>query len=196
MGARPRFALLACAFPENDPDWLAAFADGFFALGDRHGVDLVGGDTTRGPLNICVQIMGEVPRGKALRRDGARVTGIAGGSRFDASAVYAGETLHLFGTDGHWQLGYAPPLAHAGDADDTGGSLAAPMPGKVIALIVEAGATVRRGQPLLVMEAMKMEHTIAAPADGVVEALLYRVGDQVAEGAALVGFAASVPAPA
>ena len=132
----------------------------------------------------------------ALRRDGARVTGIAGESRFDASAVYAGETLHLFGSDGHWQLGYAPPLAHAGDADEAGGSLVAPMPGKVIALMVEAGATVRRGQPLLVMEAMKMEHTIAAPADGVVEALLYRVGDQVAEGAALVGFAASVPAPA
>jgi 3-methylcrotonyl-CoA carboxylase alpha subunit len=132
----------------------------------------------------------------ALRRDGVRVTGIAGESRFDASAVYAGQTLHLFGSDGHWQLGYAPPLAHAGDADEAGGSLVAPMPGKVIALMVEAGATVRRGQPLLVMEAMKMEHTIAAPADGVVEALLYRVGDQVAEGAALVGFAASVPAPA
>jgi 3-methylcrotonyl-CoA carboxylase alpha subunit len=46
------------------------------------------------------------------------------------------------------------------------------------------------------MEAMKMEHTIAAPADGIVETLLYRVGDQVAEGAALVGFAASAPAPA
>jgi 3-methylcrotonyl-CoA carboxylase alpha subunit len=65
------------------------------------------------------------------------------------------------------------------------------MPGKVIALLVEPGARVRRGQPLLVMEAMKMEHTIAAPGDGVVERLLYRVGDQVAEGAPLVGFAAA-----
>jgi 3-methylcrotonyl-CoA carboxylase alpha subunit len=85
----------------------------------------------------------------------------------------------------------APPLAHAGDDEDEGGSLAAPMPGKVIALLVEPGAKVRRGQPLLVMEAMKMEHTIAAPGDGVVERLLYRVGDQVAEGAPLVGFAAT-----
>jgi 3-methylcrotonyl-CoA carboxylase alpha subunit len=125
----------------------------------------------------------------ALRREGARVSGQAGGSRFDASAVLAGETLHLFTADGHLALGYAPPLAHAGDDADAAGGLAAPMPGKVIALMVEAGATVKRGQPLLVMEAMKMEHTIAAPADGVVEALLYRVGDQVAEGAALVGFA-------
>jgi thiamine-monophosphate kinase len=72
MGARPRFALLACAFPENDPDWLAAFADGFFALADRHGVDLIGGDTTRGPLNLCVTAIGEVPAGAALTRSGAR----------------------------------------------------------------------------------------------------------------------------
>jgi 3-methylcrotonyl-CoA carboxylase alpha subunit len=129
-----------------------------------------------------------------LRRDGARITGLAGDARLDASVALAGETLHLFLPNAHWQLGWAPPLAHAGDDADEVGSLTAPMPGKVISLLVDAGATVKRGQPLLVMEAMKMEHTIAAPADGVVERLLYRVGDQVAEGAPLVGFAAAQPA--
>jgi 3-methylcrotonyl-CoA carboxylase alpha subunit len=129
-----------------------------------------------------------------LRRDGARITGLAGDARLDASVALAGETLHLFLPDAHWQLGWAPPLAHAGDDTDEVGGLTAPMPGKVISLLVDAGATVKRGQPLLVMEAMKMEHTIAAPADGVVERLLYRVGDQVAEGAPLVGFAAAQPA--
>jgi 3-methylcrotonyl-CoA carboxylase alpha subunit len=130
----------------------------------------------------------------ALRRDGSRVVGRLGETRLDVSSVLVGETLHLFTPDGHWQFGWAPPLAHAGDEDDEAGGLLAPMPGKVIALLVEAGATVRRGQPLLVMEAMKMEHTIAAPADGVVEKLPYRVGDQVAEGASLVGFAVATPA--
>jgi 3-methylcrotonyl-CoA carboxylase alpha subunit len=130
----------------------------------------------------------------ALRRDGVRLAGLLGDGRLDASVVLHEETLHVFADGAHWQLGWSPPLAHAGDEDDEAGSVAAPMPGKVIALLVEAGATVRRGQPLLVMEAMKMEHTIAAPADGVVERLPYRVGDQVAEGAALVGFAASVAA--
>ena len=62
------------------------------------------------------------------------------------------------------------------------------MPGKVIALLCEAGAKVTRGQALLVMEAMKMEHTICAPSAGTVDALLYAVGDQVAEGAQLIGF--------
>ncbi len=72
MGATPRWATLALALPEADTRWLAAFSRGFMALARRFGVDLIGGDTTRGPLNICVQIMGEVPRGAALRRDGAR----------------------------------------------------------------------------------------------------------------------------
>jgi 3-methylcrotonyl-CoA carboxylase alpha subunit len=64
------------------------------------------------------------------------------------------------------------------------------MPGKVIALLVEAGAKVRKGQPMLVMEAMKMEHTIAAPADGTVQRLPFAIGEQVAEGALLVEFVA------
>jgi len=72
MGANPRWATLALALPAVNPRWLAAFARGFMALARRFGVDLIGGDTTRGPLNICVQIMGEVPAGRALRRDGAR----------------------------------------------------------------------------------------------------------------------------
>ena len=129
-----------------------------------------------------------------LRRDGERLTGLIGTGRLDAAAVLERETLHLFTHDAHWQLGYAPPLAHAGDDAHDAGGLTAPMPGKVIAVMVEPGAVVRRGQPLLVMEAMKMEHTIAAPADGTVDTVLYRVGDQVPEGAALVSFAA-VAAP-
>jgi thiamine-monophosphate kinase len=72
MGAVPRWALLALALPEDDPAWLAAFARGLFALADGYGVDLVGGDTTRGPLNLCVTLMGEVPTGQAVRRSGAR----------------------------------------------------------------------------------------------------------------------------
>jgi thiamine-monophosphate kinase len=72
MGATPRWATLAVALPRVQAGWLAAFMRGFMRLARRHGVDLVGGDTTRGPLNICVQIMGEVPRGRALRRDGSR----------------------------------------------------------------------------------------------------------------------------
>jgi thiamine-monophosphate kinase len=73
MGAAPRWATLALALPRIDEKWLAGFARGFMTLARRFKVDLIGGDTTRGPLTISVQIMGEVPRGKALRRDGARV---------------------------------------------------------------------------------------------------------------------------
>ncbi len=71
MGAVPRWATLALALPKADARWLAAFTRGFMRLARAHGVDLIGGDTTRGSLNLCVQIMGEVPAGKALRRDGA-----------------------------------------------------------------------------------------------------------------------------
>ncbi len=72
MGAVPRWATLSVALPEANERWLAAFSRGFMRLARRHGVDLVGGDTTRGPLAISVQVMGEVPAGRALRRDRAR----------------------------------------------------------------------------------------------------------------------------
>ncbi|TAN56209.1 MAG: thiamine-phosphate kinase [Betaproteobacteria bacterium] len=72
MGATPRWATLAIALPAADEVWLAAFADGLFALAARYGTELVGGDTTRGPLAICITILGEVPAGAALLRSGAR----------------------------------------------------------------------------------------------------------------------------
>ena len=73
MGAAPRWATLAIALPAADEAWLAQFSAGFFALADQHGVELVGGDTTRGPLNLCVTIFGEVLAHQALRRSGAQV---------------------------------------------------------------------------------------------------------------------------
>ncbi len=72
MGARPRWATLAVALPAVDEAWLAAFARGVFACAGEFGIDLIGGDTTRGPRNFCVTIFGEVESGRALRRSGAR----------------------------------------------------------------------------------------------------------------------------
>jgi thiamine-monophosphate kinase len=73
MGAAPRWATLALALPTADEGWLSGFSQGFFALAERHGVDLIGGDTTRGPLlTISVTAMGEVPSGVAMYRSSAR----------------------------------------------------------------------------------------------------------------------------
>lgn len=72
MGARPLGFTLALALPQADDGWLHAFSDGLLALADDHGCPLVGGDTTRGPLNICITVFGEVTPGHALRRDAAR----------------------------------------------------------------------------------------------------------------------------
>jgi thiamine-monophosphate kinase len=73
MGAAPRWVTLALSLPDANENWLQRFSAGFFALADEQGIELIGGDTTRGPLNLCVTIMGEVPKGKALRRSGAKV---------------------------------------------------------------------------------------------------------------------------
>ena len=93
MGANPRWATLALSLPRADEAWLSAFASGFFACAKEFDVDLVGGDTTRGPLNLSVTIFGEVERGQALRRDGAKagediwVSGTLGGSALALKAL-------------------------------------------------------------------------------------------------------------
>jgi 3-methylcrotonyl-CoA carboxylase alpha subunit len=108
-----------------------------------------------------------------------------------AARVYAdGETDHVFAAAGATRIVNIDLLAHAGETHDEGGRLTAPMPGKVLHFHVKPGDSVRAGQVLAVMEAMKMEHAIAAPADGVVAELLYAPGDQVPEGAELLTLAA------
>lgn len=72
MGAQPRWALLAAALPAATESWVEKFARGFFACADAFGIDVIGGDTTRGPRNFCVTIFGEVPEGHALLRSGAK----------------------------------------------------------------------------------------------------------------------------
>ena len=72
-GARPLAFTLALALPAADAAWLGPFSEGLLALADAHGCELVGGDTTRGPLNICITVFGELPRGQALLRSGAQV---------------------------------------------------------------------------------------------------------------------------
>ncbi len=125
---------------------------------------------------------------------------VADGSRFDLQ--YAGrrelvqtwavaETVHVFTARGATQIVEVDVLAHAGETAAEGGRLTAPMPGKVVSFAVKAGDAVKKGQALAVMEAMKMEHTIAAPADGTVAELLYAPGDQVTEGAELLKLAAA-----
>ena len=99
------------------------------------------------------------------------------------------ETVHIFCALGATRIVEIDILAHAGEVHAEGGRLTAPMPGKVVSFLVKAGDAVKTGQALAVMEAMKMEHTIAAPADGTVAELLYAPGDQVAEGAELLTLA-------
>lgn len=107
--------------------------------------------------------------------------------RRTVAVVHAqGHVLSVFTEAGSAQITEVDQLAHAGDTGHEGGRLTAPMPGKVVSFAVKAGDAVSKGQPLAVMEAMKMEHTIAAPGDGVVLELLYGPGDQVAEGAELL----------
>ena len=92
-----------------------------------------------------------------------------------------------------WRLVEIDPLALRTSEDPTAGRLTAPMPGRVIQLLVEPGNNVRRGEPLMIIEAMKMEHTVAAPADGVIEAVRFAIGDLVEEGAELIALATPEP---
>ncbi|MET3382954.1 acetyl/propionyl/methylcrotonyl-CoA carboxylase subunit alpha [Variovorax paradoxus] len=113
------------------------------------------------------------------------------GNRQTLDVHVDGATAHIFASKGATKITAIDRLAHAGDTQAEGGRLTAPMPGKVVSFAVKAGDKVSRGQPLAVMEAMKMEHTIAAPADGTVEELMFAPGEQVAEGDELLRMGAA-----
>jgi thiamine-monophosphate kinase len=129
MGARPRWATLALALPEADEAWIAAFARGFFACAGEFGIDLIGGDTTRGPRNFCVSIFGEVAAGTALRRSGAQ----------------AGDEIWVSGRPGRAALGLAHlqgrmPLDDARRADCIA-ALQRPQPRVALGLALSGLAT-------------------------------------------------------
>lgn len=104
-GARPLAFTLALSLPRVDETWLAGFSRGLLALADAHGCELVGGDTTQGPLNLCITVFGEVPTGQALLRSGAR----------------PGDDLYVSGTLGDARLALEALLGHA------------PLPAEVLA---------------------------------------------------------------
>ncbi|MDP1652245.1 MAG: acetyl/propionyl/methylcrotonyl-CoA carboxylase subunit alpha [Rhodocyclaceae bacterium] len=110
------------------------------------------------------------------------------GRRLSVTVVAAGEKRHVFFDGMSFIFSAIDPLYHAGEGAGAEGGLTAPMPGKVIALLVAAGTKVEKGVPLVVLEAMKMEHTLVAPAAGTVKSFCYAVGEQVADGAELVEF--------
>jgi 3-methylcrotonyl-CoA carboxylase alpha subunit len=112
--------------------------------------------------------------------------GLLGSQAFAGRVAREGSLIHWYGPQGHLAMRWIDPLAIRSAQAQEGGRLTAPMPGKVIALLVKQGDLVKKGQALLVMEAMKMEHTIHAPTDGVVAKLPFVVGAQVQEGAALL----------
>jgi len=126
-----------------------------------------------------------------IARDGVDLSIRLGDTHLHGAVRRDGDAFHVFTGERHFTLRYNDPMAHAGEAEAPGGRLSAPMPGKVVAVLASKGQHVKKGDALVIMEAMKMEHTIAAPGDGVVDEILYDVGDQVADGAPLIAFAAA-----
>ncbi|MGY8563540.1 acetyl/propionyl/methylcrotonyl-CoA carboxylase subunit alpha [Paracidovorax citrulli] len=108
-----------------------------------------------------------------------------------ARVVRDGSELYLFGSDGVQRFTMHDPVSEADHSVADAGSLVAPMPGRIVATLLAPGTQVVRGTPLLVLEAMKMEHTLQAPADGTVQGYRVKAGDQVADGAVLVDFEAN-----
>jgi len=124
------------------------------------------------------------------RRPDGTLTVALDGVRGRITVLDHGSETVAFLADENWRLVEIDPLdAHEGD-DPGAGRLTAPIPGRVTQLLVGAGDAVRRGEPLMIIEAMKMEHTVAAPVDGTVEAVRFAVGDLVEEGVELITLAA------
>ncbi|MFO0988405.1 MAG: acetyl/propionyl/methylcrotonyl-CoA carboxylase subunit alpha [Alphaproteobacteria bacterium] len=132
---------------------------------------------------------GSVAVAGSMDRDGA-ISARIGDTLCRGAVARAGNEVTIFEGGKSWRLAIVDPLAAVADVEAGVESLTAPMPGKIIAVKVDAGAKVERGQALLVMEAMKMEHTIRAPADGIVEKIHFKVGEQVDEGVELIHFEA------
>ncbi len=139
----------------------------------------------RGECLLAIELATRTVEVAYAEHDG-RLLITADGARFETMVVADGDDRFVFAPDSRRRLLLVDPLAHATDDEAHGGHLTAPMSGAIVAVMVKAGDRVVRGAALIVLEAMKMEHTIVAPSDGVVTAVNFVVGDRVAEGADLV----------
>jgi len=139
--------------------------------------------SSHGPTQLQI---GDQTHALAWQVQGEAVQLQWGEQRLRAQVYSVKDQLHVFADRGSCSLHFINPLAHAAQGAAASGNLSAPMPGKLLSFAVKVGDKVKAGQALAVMEAMKMEHTVAAPADGTVAELLYAPGDQVHEGAPLL----------
>jgi 3-methylcrotonyl-CoA carboxylase alpha subunit len=167
-----------------DPWWLNSARHAIsltFADGDaRYDIAL-----SRDADGWSVTLPSGMTTARMSERDGRMVIATPA-TEFAATVVPHGDERHVFCGSGPRKLSLVDRLAHAGEAEAHGGHLMAPMSGTVVAVLVKAGDNVAKGAPLMILEAMKMEHTIVAPAAGVVAAVNFRAGDRVTEGADLV----------
>ncbi len=160
-------------------------------IGFRDGDSLIEAQVRyqRDQWQITINGQSTLARGKKL--EGDRFAVELDDRRLIASVVAVDDKRSIFLQGATYTLLRDDPL-HLVEAGGTqGGGLTAPMPGKVVALLAQPGQKVDKGTPLLILEAMKMEHTITAPAAGTVKAFCYAAGEQVADGAALVEFEAN-----
>ncbi len=157
----------------------------------RDGELLVEARVRYQPDHWAITLNGETTQARGKKREGDQFAVELDDRRLIASVVSLDGKRSIFLHGSTYSLLRDDPLhlVEAGGAQ--GGGLTAPMPGKVVALLVPAGQKVEKGTPLLILEAMKMEHTITAPAAGTLKAFCYAAGEQVTDGAALVEFEAA-----
>ena len=189
-------AARAQALASGDPHSPWHLVDGWRLNEDsHHDFVFLEGETAQSarvrflPEGMRIEIDGTDHAFDGERLDDGRLIVRLDGAAFKLRAVRDGGLWHLF-CGGEYRRFALRDELHGLDDDAESGSLAAPMPGKVIAVMVEAGARVAKGTPLLVLEAMKMEHTISAPADGLVKDVRCAPGEQVLEGYELIAFEA------
>jgi 3-methylcrotonyl-CoA carboxylase alpha subunit len=188
----------AAASPDSDSPWRAL--DGWRLNGQasraitlRHGEQLQAVQVSHAAdsqVRLTVGSTSALVRGKTQSSgDSDGEMQVQLGEHHVVATVVADTDRRTVFLAGHsWALHLMPQLQAGGDAEVDAGSVLAPMPGKVIALLIKPGATVEKGTPLLVLEAMKMEHTLSAPHAGTVKGFHFAAGDQVGEGVELIDF--------
>jgi len=154
----------------------------------RDGEALVDAQVRYGDAQWAITIAGETTLARGKKLDGDRFAVELNDRRLMASVVAVDDKRSLFLQGSTYSLLRDDPLHRVDAGDSHGGGLTAPMPGKVVALLAQPGQKVDKGTPLLILEAMKMEHTITAPAAGTVKNFCYAAGEQVSDGAELVEF--------